>query len=446
MFQNRRSYVLACLTLFLFFLLCFFPATAIPADNTGSSMDTSKNIPPNGFYFDEQSLTLYCNGKAVGSVASAAVQEKFRLHPYAKFLSYEGAEGGTLYYEGETAWQIVWNFSESRIISQHSFRIINPFLAHDENRTYYLGRDRAGPLPNAPYHVFAFFPLAGNPPVETLVVMPDPRYIKSKTSVYYYGQPIEGADPNTFVTLSAGHPSITERVYNLNMEDFEYFEVYNGIAFDNKHVYVGGQLVKEIAAGTNFRLLCRYLVASDSGIYFVSSSLKKIAEADPLSMRMLGTYYSRDKDHVFFNNLIMPADPESFQVIEGYYCRDGKNVFFGGDPIPGADPLTIKVLGRGYAKDKNKVYLSGMVLEKAEPDGFELYPLSAEYRRAFKHQYHITEEDFLFAHDKKRVYFGLKTLDGVNPKGFKPEEYYIQYRETEKKKVDELYRKGKIVY
>jgi hypothetical protein len=431
---------------FVLFFLCLVPAAVPRADTAGNGNAVVETIPQSGFYYDRRSLILYCNGKPVDRVPSAAEREKFRLHPYAKFLSYDRERGVRLYCEGENAWLLVWGFSMSTVDSPRSFRVVGPNLAYDENRTYYIGRAPAGPLPDAPHCVFSFMPLEGSPSIETLTVMPDPRYLKGGSMVYYCGQPIPDADPGGFVTLSAGHPSIKIRKYNLDLEDFEYFEAFDGIAADSRHVYLGGRVLPEIPVGADFRVLCRYLIATDREVYFVSHNLYKIRGADPLTMRTVGTHYSRDKARVFFHSTPMTADPKSFLVIDGYYSRDQEHVFYQADPVPGADPRTFTVLDRGYAGDGRKVYWRGLPVKQAEPEGFELFRLSAAAGIELKHGYLITEEDFCFAHDGKRVFFSTDIIPGADPKTFDPVAYYKKFRDAEKKKLDELYNGGKIRY
>jgi hypothetical protein len=97
-------------------------------------------IPLSGFYYDRQTSILYYNRKPIERVTSAAEHQKFRLHPYGKFLSYEGERSRRLYYESWAAWHEIRGFPRFGISSPRSFRVDGPLLAHDENFVYYLGR------------------------------------------------------------------------------------------------------------------------------------------------------------------------------------------------------------------------------------------------------------------------------------------------------------------
>ena len=147
---------------------------------------------------------------------------------------------------------------------------------------------------------------------------------------------------------------------------------------------------------------------------------KKVEGADGSAFVYAGNGYGYDKNHVFFQHLLVKeADPATFTVMFNNTGRDANHIFvrekcadtvkdvktfemvfikeeqFGKDseqiyvlrytpphpllPFPGADPETFDVVGDYYAKDKNKVYYYSYhadqirVLENAAPSTFMLY-------------------------------------------------------------------------
>ena len=71
---------------------------------------------------------------------------------------------------------------------------------------------------------------------------------------------------------------------------------------------------------------------------------------------------------LFFMLLTFSASAQN----HGKYEVTGGAVYYDGIEVRHADPVTFKVLGYGYAKDRNHVYSEGKVLPYVDPEPFRV--------------------------------------------------------------------------
>lgn len=409
-----------------------------------------------GFFLDAGTKTLFCNGKQV--VATNGMKVMYWFHPNKNFISVQfQSETGSpvntwIYCESELGWE--------RLTSSHfvdslweenppdgTFCVLDRVRACDRTRSYFVGRRPAGPLPDAHYLALFFYPIPGNPPIESVFVMPDSRYCKITSRIYYYGNLIPDANAADFKTYSQNHPAIgMVKKYNETFQDFEEIDKYQGIATDGKDIFVGGMRAG-FSISPDFRLLSRALLICNGWLYKLDGfSLTRVPDADIQSFSLLNNRYALDAARVYYLGNIVEADRLTFSVINEEYARDERNVYLYGKMIEGADPESFTVLERGFACDHKSVYIQVYPIKGAYPATFRIYPLSDATIMRLKIWHRRTEEQFPFAYDNKYVYCGNSRINGADPRTFDPEIYLENLIESDRRHQKWLYDTGQIQY
>lgn len=171
---------------------------------------------------------------------------------------------------------------------------------------------------------FKFTPIAGSDPCSFSTSEYLYPYSMDKHAVYYKAETIENADPASFVLL------------------------YNGYSKDKYSVFLYTSIIPEADPGT-FK-------------------------------RVVGTDYSTDREHVFFNGKKLEnSDGMSFRVLDDDYCLDKNNVYYYGK-ITGADPATFKVASNKYGYPTypgSEEDLKNFIMDRLD---FSKYPHTTDYR------------------------------------------------------------------
>lgn len=141
-------------------------------------------------------------------------------------------------------------------------------------------------------------------------------FAKNDTNVFYKGDVIQGADPNTFKL---------------------YFH--------------------------------RFGVDKNSG-YFRNEAIKG---SDASTFKVLNNYYAIDKLSAYiFPNPFMPSDLASFEVIQGSYAKDKQTIYSMGVPFIPSDIATFRVIGNAYAEDKNNIYYGDKIITEVDKSTFRI--------------------------------------------------------------------------
>lgn len=165
----------------------------------------------------------------------------------------------------------------------------------------------------------------------------DEAYTKDNKSVFYGGDKIEGADPDSFKLIKSDHP----------------LHLYSK---DKNNVYYLGRLIEG---------------------------------ADSDSFKTIRNGYSRDRDSLFYccvdgNKKVVKLegiDPNSYKHIYGYdwagVMVDKNNAFFRNQDgkvtiIEGVDLPTFEELFGGYFKDRSSIYYHDTKIEQADPETFKI--------------------------------------------------------------------------
>jgi hypothetical protein len=131
-------------------------------------------------------------------------------------------------------------------------------------------------------------------------------YSKDKNHVYYEGDIIEGADPNSFFMLQESE------INSQNFNNLKFSQTYS---------------------------------ADKNSVYFKN---KKIKNADKNSFKII--------------KRIKKGTPEDFFTLD--YSRDKNNFYQSGEIITGIDIDSFKVLDNGYSKDKYSIFLKDISLRE----------------------------------------------------------------------------------
>lgn len=160
-----------------------------------------------------------------------------------------------------------------------------------------------------------------------------------------------------------------------------------------------------------------YFAKDDYNVYyfFKDNINLKIENADTKTFEVLGNDYAKDKNNVFWQNMIIKnADIKTFEVMkdEIEYAKDKKHVYSKWIPIKNVvNSETFEFIENSiYAKDKEKVYFrAGQgdlgIVEKANPNNFKTIRLDNEYSH--------------FGKDDKNLYYDGNLLKNVDYNSFK---------------------------
>ena len=208
----------------------------------------------------------------------------------------------------------------------------------------------------------------------------DTTYAKDKSSAYFDGRPIPGADATSFDVLNrSGFAKDRNHVYQLDRpisDDPAHFELIDGgLSKDSAAVYWtdGGVLSDD---PTHFAIVSNsdhYMYTKDSRTIHVNGT--PIPDADPATFRVLQGAYAQDARRVFyFADPVVDADAASFRPLDGPYAGDARHAFWMGKVIDGADPATFRVLNAAFecSADAERAYYRQSVIAGADPRTFPL--------------------------------------------------------------------------
>ena len=195
---------------------------------------------------------------------------------------------------------------------------------------------------------------------------------KDKNSVYYRGEKVNGADPETFQYLGQS------QMYRFKDKNYAYEEYYNKKTdkFDLKKVTdLDINSYQPIKASKAFHSV---FSRDNNGVYYMQI---KIVDADTETFQHLGGFYAKDKNNVYHREKALDgADTNSFETIESPdqrksirfdYAKDTNTAYCNGKKIQGSDPKTFKALSGNYAKDNNYAYWDHKKIEDSDGRTFE---------------------------------------------------------------------------
>lgn len=178
------------------------------------------------------------------------------------------------------------------------------------------------------------------------------HYAKDKNHVYRDGKIVDYMDAQTFEYLDITYSKDKNYVYKngkeFNIADPETFELIPEIyaaAKDKNNFYQFGEIIRNVDE-SSFEVLDNKLYANNHDIIYHRG--KEIRGVDIATFEILDSTYSKDKNHIYRDNVIFEeADPETFEIVSsGSYTKDKNNVYYLGKIIEGADPKTFDFSGK----------------------------------------------------------------------------------------------------
>ena len=148
--------------------------------------------------------------------------------------------------------------------------------------------------------------------------------------------------------------------------DITTFKVLNAIfAKDVNHVFYIDGVAHDIDTST-----------------FVPLDVGKIEQADSIyideSRRWSYKGYGRDKDHVYFHDMmsgkprvVKGVDIDSFEVLDFNYARDKEYIYYYGLKVKEASGSNFQILNAFFSKDDKHVFYSERAIPKVDPENFE---------------------------------------------------------------------------
>lgn len=173
----------------------------------------------------------------------------------------------------------------------------------------------------------------------------------------------------------------------------------------------------------------------------VYSTYSRINDSDPATFMVLDNYYSRDKNHVYYEGKLLPnLDTQAFRFVtiqdeestfytynayNSLFVKDNRHVYYKDTLIAELNPATAELVASGYIKDDKHVFRATKLLD-VDASSFRILRLNWSYR----------EE--IYSLDKNYVYFDDAIIHEADP------ETFTLIREYAKDKSNVYFRGKKI--
>lgn len=214
--------------------------------------------------------------------------------------------------------------------------------------------------------------------IDTTTFVQDPKcslYGKDKNYVYYEGQILPQANPDTFVFLG-GIPTLSGK---------------EGYSKDDKNVFFRNKRL-EFADFSTFEVILP--VYNFAGVY--------------------DSGYGKDKNQVYNYGSVLPVDVSSFRILGWGYTADKSGIYYEGKPLEGSDRNKYKH-NKMYLVTNNKVYISGIEQTLYDGASFEVLDINMTERTScggILMKYTLTK-------DKNGVYINNNQVSSIDGETFK---------------------------
>lgn len=134
-------------------------------------------------------------------------------------------------------------------------------------------------------------------------------------------------------------------------------------AYDDYNIYYEWSVINMAKPPAEIIVKDYYVfLITENSIYIEDNKFPDFVDLD--TFEPIGLFYSRDKNYVYIDNVIIPwADPDTFKLIERNYSRDKNHVYIWSELIPWADLDTFEPLSGTTSRDKNHKYLWNKIVE-----------------------------------------------------------------------------------
>jgi hypothetical protein len=238
------------------------------------------------------------------------------------------------------------NASEGRILRFLPDADGKTFRAFEQTKEAYAlyAADAKNAYVAMSYHVYKISDADGS----TFEVLTPKSGALSRDSkhVYYQGVALNGADPKSFIVLEKPFGKDSQNAFigtvRIPVKDLPSWKPLQDGFFDD-----GWPRSKEdIRPKDESKVYATGWSRDSSTLYYGN---RPFSGADVETFVVLSSYYSKDKNHVFFaDKIIVEADPSAFEVHDGPYIK-GTKIYTGGGPD---------------AHDSNYEYRSGKIYSK----------------------------------------------------------------------------------
>lgn len=245
-------------------------------------------------------------------------------------------------------------------------------------------------------------------------------YGKDKKSVFAGSIKIEGADPSSFERLKSNDSSA---------------EYFCGSARDKNSYYVINpeQAVKiPFNAIKNVSFIGKCYSTDNQDVFFREI---KLQSADPQSFSLLEGNYAKDKDSVFYQDLLISHDVNNITFFPNdstfALMKDRVNVYKSGEKLHSFQASTFKQIGFYYIDEDTVTTVNQEPLVNVVPSQFHLIGQSREFGTDGVHVYYagklLREADPKtfrtfgttgYAVDNKNVYHYEEIMQGKDPNTF----------------------------
>lgn len=229
---------------------------------------------------------------------------------------------------------------------------------------------------------------------------------KDKNGVYYFGEKINGINPNNvrvieemgqdnYILQSENNYYLTfnsnsdlydrkndkieaKKINNLNIDfsTFKYFGILNYYKDKNSFYYRSDNDLKKIKSEIDVKGADKVLELNDfvkdknNLYYFSNGKIEKInLNIDVKSLEFFDdidssySSYIKDRNNVYFVDnengkvkIVKNADKNTFQIVNGNYGVDRKNVYYNGEKLDSVRVEGLKIFDDNYLKDNKNVY------------------------------------------------------------------------------------------
>ena len=254
-------------------------------------------------------------------------------HVFHKYTMMTGADPKSFIIHGkyltEDKNDYFWQGKPIHVADKRTFVIIGnkdnywTQWAKDKYNAYYMGEQ---PVPLADYDSFHLIKETDSYGVQG-------KYAADKYRVYYKDHIVEGADPETFTEIIDWVGQDKHRVYYkwkaTDIKDYNQLSHIGAFYSDGSHVYTYEFEVFEDADPLTFRQLQgsnSWYVDKDH-VWWRGKEMKEVKEADAATLQLVDGYsyfngttfwtrYAKDKNHVYFDDAVIPPDPETFEIVQ----------------------------------------------------------------------------------------------------------------------------------
>jgi hypothetical protein len=171
-----------------------------------------------------------------------------------------------------------------------------------------------------------------------------------------------------YATSDEAHGYVEHPIPDIDVQSFQILNK-NGYAKDKLHVYYHVEFVQG-ADPDSFVTLSEYYGKDKSHVYY---EWNLIPGADPQSFKLFDIQWGRDSQDVFLQSTpIHACDPSTFVLLKERWQRDSQCAYRQGNKLPAVDAASFVVLNFWFAKDKSHVYTtSAKILEGADASTFK---------------------------------------------------------------------------